>query len=441
MTTKAGIVDLMRLQFDGPAVIVLPVSDKLATSDLAKRLKGPHELVVHDPAAKSDYKRLVYLLPLFGEIAFQLPKPTIAVTAVEAIELVAEVDARLTTPPELEAVRADPLRFIRETLAHVCSEFKDEVSFYALRVGKHATAGKDQPQFQCILKAPKKRRAVLLEASGQTVVLVRDFLDRNDQHLDLSVVPCFWQPTVRELNEVRIVLQGVKGCAGLALTRRGLAPRAWDSGIAAVRRAVLPTDGRLTKDNISVVPKVQFQSTGWPAAIEPASVVSSTLQAVGLAPVPSKAFRSGGVHGWILGFSSVPTVLRFTLDINTSTHEILLVEEDKSLKPRSSGRPPVRQQGKFNDHAGVSHASKSEPQPPRAQTVAVSSHDAHRIQALEARFDKLESRQTRMEEKVDSRFSEISSSLRQLLHAAGNHPREPTGETPAPKHQRHDGQL
>lgn len=352
-------------------------------------------------------------------------------------------DARLTSLSELEAVRADPLRFIREHLLQVCPDLKDEVSFCALRVGKRATAGKDQPQFQCIVKTPKKRRQTLLEASGHTVVLVRDFLDRSDNKSDLSVVPKFWQPTARELADARIVLQGVTGCAGLALTRRGLAPRAWDKGIEAVRRAVLPTDARLTKDNMSVVPKVQFQSTGWPAAIEPASVVSCTLAAVGLAPVPSKAFRSGGVHGWILGFASVPSVLRFTLDINTSTYEILLVEEDKSFKPRPQGRPLGRQQGKPGEQAGhPGPGSKTDLLPSsRVPTVSVQSHDTHRLQALEARFDKLESRQNRMEEKVDSRFSEISSSLCQLLNAAGSHAREPTGETPAPKHQRHDNQL
>lgn len=46
----------------------------------------------------------------------------------------------------------------------------------------------------------------------------------------------------------------------------------------------------------------------------------------------------------------------------------------------------------------------------------------------------MESRQTRIEEKFDAKFDDISSSLRQLLQAAhATRARDPTGETPAAK--------
>ena len=168
------------------------------------------------------------------------------------------------------------------------------------------------------------------------------------------------------------------------------------------------------------------------------------LQAVGIAPVPTKAFRTQGVHGWILGFNSRPSTLRFTLEINSSTHEDLLVEEDKSIKPRSTGRPQVKSSSRHRESARppLSHAVRPDPLPAQRGPVSgTQSVDSQRLQILEDRFDKLEGRQARIEEKVDARFSEISTSLRQLLNASGVHQRESTGDTPAPKHPRHDAML
>lgn len=444
LATKGAIQDLVRLTFDAPTAIIMPASDKLAASDFGKKLSGPHELVLHDPTLQADYNRLIMMLPIFGEIHFKLPKPKITLTATEVVEIVAEGDARLLSPSELESAKQDPILFIKTNVGTIHPDIIGSLAFYALRTGRHPTAAKDEIQYQCIVKAARKDRKSPLGSSGKSPVLLRDFLDRAEQSSDMSVVPRFWPPSVRDLCQVRIIIKDVAGIAGLALTRRGLAARAWDSDIASVRRAVLPTDVRLTPDNLAVVPKVQYQSTGWPAAIEPASVVKCTLQAVGIAPVPKKAFRTQGVHGWILGFNSRPSTLRFTLEINSSTHEILLVEEDKSVKPRSTGRQQVKPFGKSNDIARQSTTATVRTEPPQAQRGSVSgglSVDAQRLQILEDRFDKLEGRQARIEEKVDARFSEISTSLRQLLNASGIHQRESTGDTPAPKHPRHDASL
>ena len=116
------------------------------------------------------------------------------------------------------------------------------------------------------------------------------------------------------------------------------------------------------------------------------------LQAVGIAPVPTKAFRTQGVHGWILGFNSRPSTLRFTLEINSSTHEDLLVEEDKSIKPRSTGRPQVKSSSRHRESARppLSHAVRPDPLPAQRGPVSgTQSVDSQRLQILEDRFDKL----------------------------------------------------
>ena len=74
-------------------------------------------------------------------------------------------------------------------------------------------------------------------------------------------------------------------------------------------------------------------------------------------------------------------------------------------------------------------------------TASAFAAENHRITKLEERFDQLEQRQVRVESKVDARFEEISSSLRQLLQASQTRTRVPSGETPAPKHPRQEGSL
>ena len=67
-----------------------------------------------------------------------------------------------------------------------------------------------------------KQRPAILASSGVQSVLLRDYLDKQHSHDDLSVVPKFWPPTARDLAEIRIVIQNTTGFAGIALTRRGL---------------------------------------------------------------------------------------------------------------------------------------------------------------------------------------------------------------------------
>lgn len=437
LATKPSIPDLMRAAPTAPAVVVLPNAEKSSFGDLSSKLLGPFELVLCDAALNTEYKRLVLLLPLFGAISYSLPKPSVTLTATEVTEVVAELDSRLLSPQDIDNVKANPMDFIRHLVLQQHESLKDVLAFYALRVGKHPTAAKHDTQWQCIIKTPAKHRAALLQTSGLHLVLLRDYIDRQHVREDLTVVPRFWPPTAKDLNELQIIIRNTPGFAGIALTRRGLAVRAWNPNIAAIRKAVLPTDPRLTPENLSVVPRFSFQSSGWPPAIEPCSIVASTKQATGLAPVPTRAFRFGGVYGWNLAFDAKPKIDRFTLDINGSTFEILLVEECMLPPPK----PQRNQQKKDkmpppggNTAAAVSKSAPFVPQPPF-------SGESQRIAKLEEKFDLMEQRQSRIEHKVDARFEEISSSLRQLLHASTSRSRESTGDTPAAKQPRFDGSL
>lgn len=59
------------------------------------KITGPFEIVLHDPALKAEYKRLVLMLTLHEGVTFHLPKPKITLTTAEVIELVLEIDSRL----------------------------------------------------------------------------------------------------------------------------------------------------------------------------------------------------------------------------------------------------------------------------------------------------------------------------------------------------------
>lgn len=105
-----------------------------------------------------------------------------------------------------------------------------------------------------------------------------------------------------------------------------------------MRKAVIPSDSRITTENISVIPRYSCKSTGWPPAVDPPNIVQAVAKAVGQPPIPTKAFRSSGVHGWLIAFEHRPTVLKFALEINGITHEILLVEEPAGPIPKPIGR-------------------------------------------------------------------------------------------------------
>ena len=437
LATKGALPDLSRITPVGAFAVLIPSVDRSKLGDFAARLKGPHEIVLSDPVLKTEYKRLVLLFPVKGDVTVKFPEAKVTFTAVEVVELVLECDSRLMSPSELETAKRNPLQYIKEAIISQFPDWKESFHFYAFRQGRHPAAGREDVQYQCIMKTPKAHRGKLLQASGAHLVLIRDFIENGNQSSDLSVIPRFWEVSPQALHEAIIVTKNVSGYAGIVLTRRGLAVRSWTANIAYMRKAVIPSDPRLTSDNIGVVPRHSYRATGWPPAVDPGNVVTSITKAIGLPPIPTKAFRANGVHGWIVAFESKPTTVKFALQINGNTYEILLVEE--SAFPLA--KPLQRQQNatKKNRISEVAGPSPKISQPSVHFVPTSSSAESQRIDRLEQRFEALESRQGRMEQKFDERFSDISSSLRQLLQAA-NAPRarEPTGESPAPKVPKHD---
>ncbi|CAK9090933.1 unnamed protein product [Durusdinium trenchii] len=289
---------------------------------------------------------------------------------------------------------------------------------------------------EVIAKLPSAARSTLLSLSGQQGILLRDFLDSGSQPIDTSVIPKFWEVSQKGLRELSISIEGVKGIAGAILTRRGLAIRAWTANIAEVRRKLLPNDARLNDTNIAVVPRHMMDAAGWPPGASPADVIESVTKAVSQAPIPTRTFRSAGVHTWQLGFQTLPHVQTFTVKINGSLHQILLTPTPFHSKGNGKGkqRPPKKGFTKDEPHF-----------PPAATSIAAASaqQDKKRIDQLENRFDSLqkqvtgiEHKQTSLESKLDQRFNDIGDTLRQLVQLSTNRAHEPSGESPPPKNQR-----
>lgn len=234
LATKTALPELSRIAPAGDFVIVLPQLDRAKLGDFGPKLKGPRELILHDPLLKTDYKRLVMLYPIKGDIIIKLPDAKATFTAAEVVELVLELDARLLTAADSERVRANPFAALRQAASEQFMDLKDNMQFYAFRSGRHPTASSSEAQFQCIVKLPTKNRSELLQGSGASQLLVRDFVENGQQSTDLTVIPRFWEVSPQHLHEALIMTQKVTGFAGVVITRRGLAVRSWTNNVAYI---------------------------------------------------------------------------------------------------------------------------------------------------------------------------------------------------------------
>ena len=93
------------------------------------------------------------------------------------------------------------------------SSLDPQATFYGLRTNKHPGAPKGEQQYQCIVKAPLAARARILEQSGQSILLARDFIDHNQMPQDTTVLPRFWPINPQELANMRIATKGIEGAA------------------------------------------------------------------------------------------------------------------------------------------------------------------------------------------------------------------------------------
>ena len=438
LVTKAQLPELSKIKTSQPLAAIIPAIEHGQLQAFSSLASGPYEIVLHDGALNTSYKRIATLLTFEGKISYSLVATPAFEFKTNAIsEIVIELDNRLTAKDAFDKFGVNPLRSFQEAMKELFPKFLDQATFYALRQNRHPSGDKSDFQYQCIVKLPQEHRQKILEGSGQEGFLLRDFLEKNHAMDDVTVLPRFWPASMKGLREILIAGQALPGNAGVSLTKRGLALRVWTEKIKEARRHLLPNDIRLCDENIAVIPKIQVASSGWPAGAAPVDIVKATLKATKLPAIPLRTYRSAGVHVWILCFEAPPGQKQFTVAIDDVLHEILLTEYQPT-QLRSAKGSGKGKQGKGG------RASKPVPEEKTMPWVAVApQQDRSRIDALETKFEQLgkqfntmEQRQTHFESKFDNKFQEITDGLRQLLQASAQRTRDATGDTPPPKQPR-----
>ena len=180
LSTKSHLPDLLHLDPSNAVLaVVLPAAEPSSFGAIASRLGGPHEVVLKDETSKTSYKRLVLLIVIKGKIAYQLPKPTLKFTTVQVSELVLEIDSRFVSKGEFEKYREQPIPAFRKLVGAITDAVSDFI-YYGFRLNHHPASGKDDIQLQCIVKIPQASRKPLLEASGRSVLFIRDYSISNE---------------------------------------------------------------------------------------------------------------------------------------------------------------------------------------------------------------------------------------------------------------------
>eukprot|EP00913_Durusdinium_trenchii_P024059 g22595.t1 len=413
-----------------PVIFAAGTGERLAFPAPSKKLRAPRRrpgqghgrlatvdsagVVVHDGAINTAYKRIVTLITFEGNISYTMTaSPAFEFKTNAIAEIVIEVDNRLCAKEVLESIRDNPLKKIQALMQEKFPQKLDQSTFYAFRQNRHPSGGKQDFQYQCIMKISHDHRKILLQASGFDGLLLRDFLERNHSADDLTVLPKFWPCSQKGLHEINIAAQALSGNAGVSLTKRGLALRVWISHIKEARKHLLPNDIRLCEENMHIIPRCQVASSGWPPGAAPIDIVKATLKATSLAAIPLRTYRSAGVHVWILCFEKLPTDKQFYVAIDSIVHEILLTE----YQPQQFAGGKAAGKGKDRGLKKPKEDKPSQAVPPPAL------HERARIDALESRFEQLgkqvttiEQRQSSFENKFDTRFDEIGDVLRQLLN-------------------------
>lgn len=436
LTTKQHLPELIKLGTKQTFVALLPQLDDSSKAVLGVAAHGPFEVILYDKSAGQTYKRVTHAVAIQGKFSFTLKDPAAEFCTSEIAELVLEFDTRLVQKSDFDQAAANPVSFFRGHVVQHCPAVKDHLTLYGFRHNRHPSATKNDDQLQIIAKIPKSARQELLQLSGTDAVLVRDYVDKGATPVDVTVVPKFWPITAKALRELLISTNSVTGCAGVTMTRRGLAIRAWAKGVAEVRKQLLPADPRLTASNLHVVPRVMLDSSGWPAGASPADIVEAVNKAVGLPPVPTRTFRNAGVHVWQLGFESPPKVDDFTVKINGEIFQILLAPV--IIAEKGSGK------GKHQRKAPKAKKTDASSASPGEHSIPAPNPESKRLEVLEARFDTLqgqvtgiEKKQVSMESKLDSRFEEIGNTLRQLVQmSSASRSHDKTGETPPSKYSK-----
>jgi len=277
------------------------------------------------------------------------------------------------------------------------------------------------------------KRAQCIERSGIAELFVRDFVPKGTNLDDITTLPRFWAVDKSGQADALKASSGVEGYAGLTLTKRGIAVRAWCSKLAPMRSAILADDDRVCKLNLGTIPRVVIESTGWPASIGPSEVVKAVHHEVKAAPIPTRCYKILGVTTWSLAFDTKPSITRFLCQLNGQSHEIILT-------PAQERQPVIKTTKKSKGDGKGKTKSKQEPQSNQSHNTQAGLDETNtesRLTALEVKFGSLERRQDTLENRITEGFGSVQDQLRQVLNAI--QPRsanEPTGFSPPPKQQK-----
>ena len=244
-------------------------------------------MIVFDAAMNQEYKRQVHLLVVTPEDAFALPTPAITLTLAAVCEIVLECDARLTTKDVFQSFYDNPLAKFKTQLKEVCSDpIWGHAAIYGYRAVQEQSKEKHDLVHQCLLKVQQKHRVPLLTASGHGDLVVRDFVAKGEQVQDLSIIPRFWPVDRSNKADLIKAASTISGYRGIAVTKRGLAPRFATDALATARDLLLPQDDRICSINKAMVPKTNMDSLGWPAEILAKDIVSAVHQATKVPCIP-----------------------------------------------------------------------------------------------------------------------------------------------------------
>lgn len=427
--TRSVVAEMIKLKPQKPSALLIPVSDKgLGNIQPPPKTDGPYEIVVEDTSSGSIYKRQVLMIVITAAVKFQLPKPTYTATLDDVREIVVELDSRFATKEILTALGEKPLEtFKAKMIEQFPTAVNEHTNVYAFRKFNPKGSDENHSVFQVMCKLPSSKRKCVIERSGLGLLTTRDFVPKGQSVDDLTVIPRFWSADRTSHQEAVKATTGLDGFAGLIISKRGLAARAWVSSIGSLRQALIPNDERISELNLHIVPRHSIISTGWPVAINPSEVVKATHHAVGQAPIPTRCFRNQGVTSWLLAFQDPPKLMKFVVKFNSDIFEILLTEEGSKQPLRFAKKDAKKGGGKgSNYHPSPSVVSSATP--------SIDEALGDRVSVLEAKFQSFEKRQEKVENQLSSGFDSLQNQLRQVLQAiTPGREKAPTGDTPPPK--------
>ena len=266
--TRSVVADMIKLKPQKPSALIIPASDKtLGNIQPPPKIEGPFEIVVEDTSSGAVFKRQVNMIQISPTVRFQLPKPTYSATLADVREIVVEIDSRFASKDIMSALAEKPLEtFKAKMIEQFPTAISELTNVYAFR--KFNPKGSEEAHwvFQVMCKLPSTKRSAVIERSGLGILTTRDFIPKGQVSEDLTVIPRFWPADRVSHQEAVKATTGLDGFAGLIVSKRGLAARAWVSKIGSLRQALIPNDERIFDLNLHTIPRHTLISTGWPVA-------------------------------------------------------------------------------------------------------------------------------------------------------------------------------